>query len=80
MATLKHEFARICYRPRGNTGTDCGLNRQLRGWGNYFKFGYPRDAFRETAQPEVHADQVSSGRGLVYIGSEDHNLYALAWG
>jgi len=24
-----------------------GLNRQLRGWGNYFKFGYPRDAFRE---------------------------------
>jgi RNA-directed DNA polymerase len=24
-----------------------GLNRHLRGWGNYFKFGYPRDAFRE---------------------------------
>jgi hypothetical protein len=23
------------------------LNRQLKGWGNYFKFGYPRDAFRE---------------------------------
>ena len=23
-----------------------GLNRHLRGWGNYFKFGYPRDAFR----------------------------------
>jgi RNA-directed DNA polymerase len=24
-----------------------GLNRQLKGWGNYFKYGYPRDAFRE---------------------------------
>jgi RNA-directed DNA polymerase len=24
-----------------------GLNRHLKGWGNYFKFGYPRDAFRE---------------------------------
>src|SRR5258708_35517079 len=23
------------------------LNRQLKGWGNYFKLGYPRDAFRE---------------------------------
>jgi RNA-directed DNA polymerase len=23
-----------------------GLNRQLKGWGNYFKLGYPRDAFR----------------------------------
>ncbi len=23
------------------------LNRHLKGWGNYFKFGYPRDAFRE---------------------------------
>ena len=22
------------------------LNRQLKGWGNYFQFGYPRDAFR----------------------------------
>ena len=24
-----------------------GLNRHLRGWGNYFKYGYPREAFRE---------------------------------
>jgi RNA-directed DNA polymerase len=24
-----------------------GLNRQLKGWGNYFGFGYPREAFRE---------------------------------
>ena len=24
-----------------------GLNRHLKGWSNYFKFGYPRDAFRE---------------------------------
>jgi RNA-directed DNA polymerase len=24
-----------------------GLNRHLRGWGNYFRYGYPRDAFRE---------------------------------
>jgi len=24
-----------------------GLNRHLRGWGNYFGFGYPREAFRE---------------------------------
>ena len=24
-----------------------GLNRHLKGWGNYFKFGYPRDAYRE---------------------------------
>ena len=24
-----------------------GLNRHLKGWGNYFKYGYPRDAFRE---------------------------------
>jgi RNA-directed DNA polymerase len=24
-----------------------GLNRHLKGWGNYFGFGYPRDAFRE---------------------------------
>jgi len=24
-----------------------GLNRHLRGWGNYFKYGYPRGAFRE---------------------------------
>ena len=23
------------------------LNRHLKGWGNYFKFGYPRDAFRD---------------------------------
>jgi RNA-directed DNA polymerase len=24
-----------------------GLNRHLKGWANYFKYGYPRDAFRE---------------------------------
>ena len=24
-----------------------GLNRHLRGWKNYFDFGYPRQAFRE---------------------------------
>jgi len=24
-----------------------GLNRHLKGWGNYFGWGYPRDAFRE---------------------------------
>src|ERR1019366_9557651 len=24
-----------------------GLNRQLDGWANYFRFGYPREAFRE---------------------------------
>jgi RNA-directed DNA polymerase len=24
-----------------------GLNRHLKGWGNYFEYGYPRDAFRE---------------------------------
>jgi len=23
------------------------LNRQLKGWGNYFSLGYPRDAFRK---------------------------------
>jgi RNA-directed DNA polymerase len=23
------------------------LNRHLKGWGNYFQYGYPRDAFRE---------------------------------
>ena len=23
------------------------LNRHLKGWANYFKFGYPRDAFRD---------------------------------
>ena len=23
------------------------LNQHLRGWGNYFRFGYPRKAFRE---------------------------------
>ena len=24
-----------------------GLNRHLKGWGNYFQFGYPREAFRK---------------------------------
>ena len=24
-----------------------GLNRHLKGWKNYFDFGYPRQAFRE---------------------------------
>ena len=23
------------------------LNRNLRGWGNYFRFGYPRHAFNQ---------------------------------
>jgi RNA-directed DNA polymerase len=33
-----------CYKPIPQLIEE--LNRQLQGWGNYFQFGYPRDAFR----------------------------------
>ena len=37
--------SRMCFKP---TPVLIGeLNRQLRGWGNYFQFGYPRKAFRD---------------------------------
>jgi RNA-directed DNA polymerase len=34
-----------CYQPLPKLIQS--LNRQLDGWANYFRFGYPRDAFRE---------------------------------
>jgi RNA-directed DNA polymerase len=34
-----------CYLPLPELMED--LNRQLDGWANYFRFGYPRKAFRE---------------------------------
>ncbi len=37
--------ANQCYQPLPELIR--GLNRHLDGWANYFKFGYPREAFRE---------------------------------
>ena len=34
-----------CYKPAW--GLIAEINRHLQGWGNYFKRGYPRDAFRQ---------------------------------
>ena len=36
---------RQCYKPIQDLVED--LNRHLKGWANYFSFGYPREAFRE---------------------------------
>lgn len=35
----------MCFKPIPVLIKD--INRQQRGWGNYFNFGYPRDAFRQ---------------------------------
>ena len=42
-----HEMTnyRQCYKPIPDLVED--LNRHLKGWANYFEFGYPREAFRE---------------------------------
>jgi RNA-directed DNA polymerase len=42
-----HEMTdyRQCYKPIPELVKD--LNRHLKGWANYFQFGYPREAFRE---------------------------------
>jgi len=42
-----HEMtnSRQCYKPIPELVED--LNRHLKGWANYFDFGYPREAFRE---------------------------------
>ena len=34
-----------CFKPTPEVVED--LNRFLRGWGNYFGYGYPRTAFRD---------------------------------
>jgi RNA-directed DNA polymerase len=41
-----HEMTshRVCYKPVRTLVDE--LNQYLRGWGNYFGFGYPRQAFR----------------------------------
>ena len=36
--------SRLCYKPIPALIRD--INRQLSGWANYFRFGYPRQAFR----------------------------------
>ena len=36
---------RQCYKPIPDLTEE--LNRHLKGWKNYFDFGYPRQAFRE---------------------------------
>jgi RNA-directed DNA polymerase len=36
---------RVCFKPV--PALICELNRHLKGWVNYFDYGYPRDAFRE---------------------------------
>jgi RNA-directed DNA polymerase len=35
----------VCFKPV--PALICELNRHLKGWANYFAYGYPRDAFRE---------------------------------
>jgi RNA-directed DNA polymerase len=35
----------VCFKPLPTLIQD--LNRQLNGWANYFRYGYPRGAFRE---------------------------------
>jgi RNA-directed DNA polymerase len=37
--------SRMCYKPLPQIVEE--MNRQLRGWGNYFRFGYPRKGFRK---------------------------------
>ena len=52
-AALKRERAKLhamtdrhqCFKPLPTLISE--LNRHLKGWQNYFRFGYPRQAFRE---------------------------------
>lgn len=39
---------RVCFMPV--SALICDLNRHLKGWANYFDYGYPRKAFREMNQ------------------------------